>query len=217
METVIYFIRHAQSLPKAYIDRSNWFDCPLSELGENQARNLSDIIFNLNVEHVISSPYIRCINTIKPFIDTYKIPMTIHNDLREKYISHSFIEESYEIWVKSWEDFHFKIPGCESSFEAQDRFVKSVKDISFMHQGKTIAVITHGDVLGLFLNYIDSLNHMEKAEKMRNPDILRVVHRESRFLWDRDFRAQGLDNIATHRDQIPLDNWINRDSGRHPK
>ena len=217
METVIYCIRHAHSLPTAYSDRADWFDCPLSERGENQARHLADIIFTLNIAHVISSPYIRCIHTIQPFIETYNIPMTIHNDLREKHISQSFIEASYEIWVKSWEDFHFKIPGCESSCEAQDRFVKSVKEISFMHQGKTLAVITHGDVLGLFLNYIDALNHMEKAEKMRNPDILRVVHRASRFLWDRDFSAHGLDTMATHRDHIPLDNWIHRDAGRHPK
>ncbi len=204
METVIYFIRHAQSLPKAYIHRPNWFDCPLSELGEKQAILLSDIVLNLGIEHVVSSPYIRCVNTIKPFVETHKIPMTIHYDIRERHLSHSFIDEFYEFWVKSWEDFNFKIPGCESSFEAQERFVKAIQEIIATQQGKTIVIITHGNVLGLFLNYINSLNHREEAERLQNPDILRMIHRDSHFHWDRDFRAQGLDDMASNRDQTPL-------------
>ncbi|ETX08520.1 MAG: hypothetical protein ETSY2_04925 [Candidatus Entotheonella gemina] len=123
--------------------------------------------------------------------------MTIHENVRERLVSKTFLDDFYKVWVKSWKDFNFKIPGCESSSEAQERFVKAVKDISLTHQGKIIAIVTHGNVLGLFLNYIDSLNHMEEAEKIRNPDVIRVVHRESRFVWDRDFRAQGLDVIAT--------------------
>ncbi len=199
METVIYFIRHAQSNPTAYLHRSDWFDCPLSDLGTQQARQLSEIVSGLRIEHVISSLYIRCINTIKPFVDTYRVPMTIHVDIREKHLSHKFIENFDEVWTKSWEDFHFKIPGCESSFEARERFVKAVKDISTDQQGRTIAIVTHGNVLGLFLNYIDPLNHIEEASKIRNPDILRVIYREACFLWDRDFKSPGLDNIATRR------------------
>ncbi len=205
METVIYFVRHAHSDPKAYMHRSDWFDCPLSEFGKKQANQLSDIILNLNIEHVISSPYIRCMDTISPFIKSQNVPISIHQNIREKHISHSFIDNFYEVWVKSWENFNFKIEGCENSYEAQERFVEAVKEITTLHQGKTIAIITHGNVLGLFLNYIDSVNHIEEAEKLRNPDIIRVVHRELRFLWDRDFRASGLDGIATHRRETSTD------------
>lgn len=115
----------------------------------------------------------------------------------EKHISHTFIDNFYEIWVKSWEDFHFKIPGCESSYEAQERFVRAVQNISGMHQGKTIAIVTHGNALGLFLNYIDSPKHIREAEKIDNSDLLRILHRESHFLWDRNSRDKRLYHIVT--------------------
>lgn len=105
METVIYFIRHAQSRPSSQIHHADW---PLSELGAQQAKQLAEVIRHLNIVHLISSPYRRCIDTIKPFIDTFEVPMNIHENLRERYASDTFVDNFYELWCKSWKILHLE-------------------------------------------------------------------------------------------------------------
>src|SRR5262245_51619567 len=125
MDTIIYFIRHAQSRPSAMLRHHEW---PLSDLGRVQAAKLAPLIASLQIQRVISSPFIRCLDTVAPFISESNLPLDIHDDLRERHVVDTVADDFSEIWKKSWADFHFSMPGCESSFQAQTRFVKAVAE-----------------------------------------------------------------------------------------
>ena len=195
MDTVIYFIRHAQSRISARLRHDEW---PLSDLGRVQAAKLAPLIANLQIQRVISSPFIRCLDTIAPFISVSKLPLDIHDDLRERHVVDTVVDDFSEIWKKSWADFHFSIPGGESSFQAQTRFVNAVAEVVDSHEGSVLGISTHGNVLGLFLNFIDSRLHRQEAEKIRNPDVLKIIARSGRYECDQDFSVPGLDELATH-------------------
>jgi 2,3-bisphosphoglycerate-dependent phosphoglycerate mutase len=199
--TTLYLIRHAQSLPSAAVHHAEW---PLSELDRDQSFALAPLLRQLRIERVFSSPYRRCLDTVRPFLDAHDVPMAVHEDLRERLISHGLIDGFLEIWRRSWEDFHFSLPGCESSAVAQQRFVEAVTGITGEHAGATVGISSHGNVIGLFTNHVDREFRREATEAMRNPDVIRIVAQAGEFHWDRDFRLPGLDVIATDHAVTPF-------------
>ena len=201
METIIYLIRHAQSQPSERVHYSEW---PLSPVGLGQAAILCDLLEPLGIEMMFSSPYTRCLQTVQPYVDKAGIEMPVNYDIREQTMARQFIVDFDVIWRRSWDDFNFALPGCETSSDAQQRFVAAVNDIlAEPHDLGTIGVSTHGQVLGLFLNYLDRSFGREQAQALKNPDVVRIVAGD-RLMWDRDFRLPGLDSIATDHRETPV-------------
>lgn len=58
----IYLLRHAHSLQNAGKDMPN---CDLSKFGKKQAKNLARQIGNIHFDYVLSSPLLRCQETLK--------------------------------------------------------------------------------------------------------------------------------------------------------
>ena len=200
METNLYLIRHAQSHPSARLHYSEW---PLSPVGLNQAGTLCDLLEPLGMDVLFSSPFARCLQTVQPFASKVGTEIVVKEDLRERLVVKGLVDNFYEIWHQSWDDFNFALPGCESSFDAQLRFVEAVTDILAAYAHKTIGISTHGNVIGLLLNYIDPTFGREQAETLKNPDVVRIVASD-RFDWDREFHLPGLENIATYPGWTPV-------------
>ncbi len=61
----LYLVRHAKAG-----DREEWQGDdrlrPLSKPGRRQAEALVDLFQDLPVEHIVSSPYLRCVQTVEP-------------------------------------------------------------------------------------------------------------------------------------------------------
>ncbi len=61
----LYLVRHAKAG-----DREEWQGDdrlrPLSKPGRRQAEGLVDVFNDLPVEHIVSSPYLRCVQTVEP-------------------------------------------------------------------------------------------------------------------------------------------------------
>jgi 2,3-bisphosphoglycerate-dependent phosphoglycerate mutase len=135
----------------------------------------------------------------------HQIQVTVIDELRERLVLKEITDGFYEIWCRSWDDFNFALPGCETSAEAQNRFVRAVKAIVDEYSQKPIAISTHGNVIGLFLNWVDNSTGRKEAEQLKNPDVVRVVRRDGVFAWDRNFRLRGLETIATDHRETPVD------------
>ena len=200
LETIIYLIRHAQSHPSTSLDYSKW---PLSAVGQIQAEKLGDLLDPLGIEVLFSSPFARCLRTVQPFAGKAGLDVVVKEDLRERLVAKEIVRNFQEIWRRSWDDFNFALPGCESSSDAQQRIVAAVEDIFAGYSHKTIGISTHGNVMGLFLNHIDPAFGREQAEGLKNPDVVRVVAND-RLVWDREFRLPGLENIATDHKETPV-------------
>jgi 2,3-bisphosphoglycerate-dependent phosphoglycerate mutase len=192
----LYLVRHAQSLPRRAQPFSDW---QLSPLGRCQAERLAALLDALAIGCVFSSPFVRSLETAGPFARSHGLPVTVMDDLRERLVTSESGPPTDEVWRKSWEDFNFCSPGGESSLAAQARMCRAVRQIAADAKGTT-AIFTHGNVIALFLNALSTAFGCEQAERLRNPDIVKLEWKDEAFSWDCYYRLPGLELIATdHR------------------
>jgi len=199
--TTAYLIRHAQSRPSEQVRHSDW---PLSDLGKAQANRLSELLLSLGIERLVSSPFTRCLQTIGPFAKRVGLQVVVCDDLRERNLGIGISDDFGAIWRKSWKDFDFALPGFESSRDAQRRFVDAMRRILRQHEGRTIGVCAHGNVIGLYLNHLDGRNGRETAERLTNPDVLRLHTEGDVVEWEHSFRLPGLAGLATDPADTPI-------------
>ena len=199
--TTAYLIRHTQSRPSSSIEDPAW---PLSRLGVEQAETLSSLLESLDIKSMYSSPYVRCLSTIDPFVRRSELDVTVDEDLRERKLVETIRKDFGEVWRRSWDDFAYALPGCESSLDAQSRFVDAVGRIVRMESG-TIGICAHGNVMGLLLNHLEPGYGREEADRLKNPDVVKLVVQDGALVWDRDFQLPGLGDIATDHRDTPID------------
>ena len=202
MEQTLYLIRHAQSNPRASVHHSEW---PLSRKGYQQAQALVPLLVPLGIGRLFSSPFLRCLQTLGPFAQKAGFEVEIVEDLRERLVTATLDDDFEAVWSKSWKDLSYALPGCESSVTAQDRFVRAIGAIAREGGSEPVGIGAHGNVIGLYLNWLDESNARAECEALTNPDVIRIIHREGEFRWDRDFRATGLEAFATHPDETPFE------------
>lgn len=171
----------------------------LSERGEQQADALVPILAALGIEHVYSSPFRRCRDTLRPFAERTGVPLTIHPGLRERCLSSQWLGDFREVWERSWADFSFALEGGESSRTCRDRIAAAVADIVASAPGRTLALGSHGYSIGLLLTTLDPTYGIREAGTLRTPEIIKLVHEGDVLQWDRDFSlGAAFDQIATH-------------------
>jgi len=201
MTTTVYLIRHAQSHPTAGIEHADW---PLSERGRAQADELAGLLMSLGLERIVSSPFTRCLQTIGPFASRADLRIEVRDGLRERYLGIDLDGDFPAIWRRSWEDLDFALPGCETSRDAQRRFVDTIDRILAESEGKTVGICAHGNVIGLFLHFLDERNGRETAERLTNPDVLRFTVDDGDIAWDGEYALPGLKEVATDSADTPI-------------
>ena len=201
MKTV-YLIRHAQSHLSPEVSYEDW---PLSEQGRLQALRLASFLKSLKIEEVYCSPYLRCRQTVEPFLQATGLSMTFIDDLREHLIVREIREDFFEIWKKSWNDFDFVVDGGESSRQCQQRIVPAITEIVRNSDASEVAIVSHGNAIGLFLHFLASDFGYTDAEQIRNPDIFQIEFKDDTFHWKREFSPDPLDKFASSFRETPID------------
>ena len=195
MTTTIYLVRHAQSQPLAHQSEPDW---DLSALGVEQARGLVPVLASLGVRRAYSSPYRRCRETLRPFVETHALELGLHEGLRERRFADQWMPGFRDAWRRSWEDFSYALEGGESSWACRERIGAAVEEIVQRHRGEIVALGSHGNAIGLFLHYVDTSFGIERASALRTPEIAKVVHRGGTFAHDRSFSAgEAFERLAT--------------------
>jgi 2,3-bisphosphoglycerate-dependent phosphoglycerate mutase len=193
--TTLYLIRHAQSLPHPAQAEPDW---PLSALGEDQARGLVAALQSLGIRRLYSSPYRRCRDTLAPFAGAAGLTVTIDAGLRERRIAAVWISDFRDVWRRSWGDFSYALEGGESSWTCRERITAAAEAIIARHPGETIGLGSHGNAIGLFMNYVDPAFGLPESTRIRTPEILKVVQHGGKLSWDRAFSAgAAFDELAT--------------------
>ena len=200
----IYLVRHAQSHLSPRVSNKDW---PLSSTGRVQAQKLAAILQPLKIEKVYSSPYLRCRQTIEPFLKAKGLPIVLIDDLREQTVSREIRDDFMEIWMRSWDDFDFALDGCESSRQCQQRIVRVLTEIASTSSSSRIAISTHGNAIGLFLNFITSEFGRTRAEQMRTPDIFDIEFKNNTFQWKHESGHNELKEFATDFYKTPIDRY----------
>lgn len=77
-----YVVRHAKAG-----DRDEWKGDdrlrPLTKAGHRQAEALAEALQNEQIDRILSSPYVRCVQTVEPLATKLKLPVEPRKDLEE--------------------------------------------------------------------------------------------------------------------------------------
>jgi 2,3-bisphosphoglycerate-dependent phosphoglycerate mutase len=168
----LLLIRHAESAPDKSIPDELW---PLSQTGTAQADALVNSIVTHEIDKLYSSPYARAVDTVRPIAISRSLEILLEPDLRERKLSDGLIDNWIEVIERSWADRDFKLPGCESARECQDRVFACIERILPADSTNTIAACSHGNAIALFINRIEPSFGFEAWRAMRNPHVFEFV------------------------------------------
>ncbi len=180
-ETVVYLLRHAQSAPSPDLPEPRW---PLSDIGSEQAENLVAQLTELRIDRVFSSPYRRAIDTVKPYSESVNIGISVVDDLRERKLKdRNMVDDWQRLIERAWRDFSFALPGCESGFSCQERMVNCISQLATANSGKRLLVSSHGNAIGLYLNWLDPAFGYSDWQAMSNPALYEILFVAGRAQW----------------------------------
>ncbi|GAQ18256.1 phosphoserine phosphatase 2 [Oceanobacillus picturae] len=171
----IYIIRHCKAEGQVP-------DAPLTEEGFIQAKELAKSLSDLKVDRIISSPFVRAIQTIKPFAENKDIDIEVDSRLAERVLSTAFLTDWMEKLEATFNDTDLKFEGGESSNEAAKRIVEVIDEIVVSGTEDTV-IVSHGGIISLLLNYYDKSFGFEQWMSIRNPDVyhLKVTETGANF------------------------------------
>jgi 2,3-bisphosphoglycerate-dependent phosphoglycerate mutase len=186
-KTEILLVRHAESEPSKDIPEADW---PLSPAGTQQAQRLAEVLKQLKIDAIFSSPYVRAKNTVEPYAQLVGLSVRVAAELRERKLTEGNRDDWQVILQKSWSDFSFALPHCESSYDCQRRVHDYLAKLAAHHRGQTLLVCSHGNAIALYLHGIDDSFGFEVWAAMRNPDLFRITYAAGKPLWNNSFKLK---------------------------
>lgn len=165
----IYLIRHC----KAEGQEPN---AQLTPIGQEQAIQLADALEAIPLKMVVTSPFMRTVQTIQPLCDRLGLAFVTDHRLEERVLSAHQLDNWMELLKQTYEDMDMVLDGGESSMEAMSRGVAVIQElIEGPHQHS--AVVTHGALLSLILRHFDPSVGFEEWRALTNPDVYVLRYR----------------------------------------
>ena len=146
--TTIYFIRHAQSDHLSRDDATR----PLTEVGLADTTQITAVLKDKGIKHIISSPHMRALQTISDLAKVLNIQVDVDKDFRERVVGTWIPDQFYGFIKKQWHDFNYRNEGGESLSEVQSRCVSAIGRVLSQFPGETTAIATHGTALATIIN-----------------------------------------------------------------
>lgn len=155
-------------------------DSPLTTEGMRQAQLLSIFFSDQkdSIDKIYSSPYLRAIESIKPYSEKIGINIELDDRLRERVLSNEPIDDWLEVLEQSFDDHDFNLPGGESANEALDRVNQLLESI-YNSDASNVVVVTHGNLFALILNQFDDNFGFNKWKEIKYPDVYLINYDRS--------------------------------------
>ncbi|MGC9371651.1 MAG: histidine phosphatase family protein [Paracoccaceae bacterium] len=149
---------------------------PLSAEGAAAAWRVADHLASDPIDVIVSSPYRRAIETVRPLADRLGLAIGIEPDLRERTLTTASLPpERFETAVRAtWSNFGFTHPGGETNHAALQRGVAVVRRLVRTCPGRHIVVSTHGNLLALILHHFDPTIDYAFWSALTMPDVYRL-------------------------------------------
>ena len=117
----------------------------LTEVGLQQAKQLSERLKDLDIDAIYSSPLSRCIDTIKPLALEKNLKINIVDDLIE-INSPDLQDKEFSCKNYKWDNGY---GWGEKISEVYERVTKAFKKIIDENKWKTVVIVSHGDPIVL--------------------------------------------------------------------
>ena len=180
MKKTIYLIRHCKT-------EGQEPGAALTEQGKQDAKALVRVLVDIEVDHILSSPYRRAIDTIIPLSKELKLEVQVKEELKERVLSDQPMHDWLEKLEQTFLDKDLVFEGGESSREALSRVLRVIEEVLNNEEMNQVVLVSHGNLLSLLINHYDSNFGFKEWAKMRNPDLFilevdgndsRIIHRE---------------------------------------
>lgn len=167
MEKVVYLVRHCQASGQET-------EAELTDEGKKQAQGLADFLKEKDVIHIVSSPYIRAVQSIGPAAERLGLQVETDARLAERVLSTGNLPDWMEHLERSFGDSDMKLTGGESGREAAERGLEVLREAPARS-----VLVTHGNLMALLLNHFDPAFGFEGWRTLANPDVFEVRWTES--------------------------------------
>lgn len=173
----IYVIRHCEAEGQARHAR-------LTERGFIQAEKLVDVLSLIPIERIISSPFLRAIQTIEPLAKHKKIEIEQDERLAERILSENPLSNWLDVYKETYHNIDLKFPGGESTREATERVLDLLNDMRQAPE-EHIVLVSHGNLISLLLcSLFPDMDGYEIWENLRNPDIIQLQFDRNRVNFE---------------------------------
>jgi len=159
----LYLVRHCSAAGQAP-------ESELTEMGHQQAQALVSFFKNVEIDHIISSPFIRAQHSISPTAQEKNLTIIIDDRLAERTLSTSDIPNWLEVLENTFMDMDLKLVGGESSNEATERGIKALKEAP-----NHCILVTHGNLMSLLLKHYDDSFGFIEWKSLSNPDVYKLM------------------------------------------
>ncbi|MGP4059987.1 histidine phosphatase family protein [Halobacillus litoralis] len=161
-------------------------DSPLTKLGIRQAQTLANFLdqASYEVNRIISSPYLRAVETIKPFARNKGIDIEKDERLEERVLSHEPIDDWEEVLHDTFQDPDLKLTGGESSQEAKKRVVTLIDELESQDCGNVL-LVTHGNLLALLLQKYNREIGFYDWKRLSRPDVYLIQKQGGEYIVER--------------------------------
>lgn len=177
MTTNLYFVRHAHSI---YTPEE--LTRPLSEQGWKDAARVGELLKREDIHHVISSPYLRAIQTVEGIASECGQKIQLVEEFKERKLAAGVMKDFNHAIKTVWENPIFHWEGGESNVTAQKRGVQATKIILDKYEGQNVVIGTHGNIMVLIMNHFDEQYGFEFWKQLAMPDIYKLSFEHDRFV-----------------------------------
>ena len=201
MDTIIYLIRHAETIDEDGIRYTNETFQEINEKeilsieGEEAAKKLSENNELNEIDTIWCSSYVRAKQTAKYIAYKNKIQYNLDDRLCERKLGN--IEDLAE-FMKDKETRDpsreqlafpdFKTREGECANETKKRMTECINEIIKKYEGKRIAIVSHGGSIKFFLlNYCSVNNNLileykRKELEITSPCLLKLTYRDNKLV-----------------------------------
>lgn len=163
-------------------------DAGLTFAGKDQANTLAAFLLEnqLQIDHIISSPFVRAIDSIRPY--ALKANLSIEEDerLAERILSSVPMDDWMQKLESTFTNIDIAFSGGESTKQATDRAISLIQDVLKLNHTTTL-LVTHGNLLTLILKHFDRTIGFSEWRTLTNPDVYEITIDEQSFikrLWE---------------------------------
>jgi 2,3-bisphosphoglycerate-dependent phosphoglycerate mutase len=159
--TTFLLLRHGETLWNREGRLQGWRDSRLSAAGLAQVEALATRVSAEQIDLVVASDLGRARATAVPIAARLGVQLVLDTGLRERCygllegMTWSEVEQAYpEIYRRlAVRDVDYVVPGGESAAQFRARIVDTVQRLAREYSGASIAIVTHGGVLGVIYRH----------------------------------------------------------------
>lgn len=146
--TELYFIRHCEPNYDNHDDALR----ELTPKGQADTRLVTAYLQGRQIDAVLSSPFKRAVDTVKPFAESVGLPVATIEALRERRVDSGWIGDFDGFTRRQWADFSYKLSDGESLGEVQARMTACLDRILEEYGGRRVAVGSHGTAMSVLVH-----------------------------------------------------------------